>query len=193
MNDDDGDDVIVMFSHIVSVNFTYIIYEQPGVAWANDAWWGRTCICHCVRWLQKSPKTIFIFSTIVFLLFIAINWIYLLFRRSWCLPKPIWAAARPMDGMSQFVWWSSSYNHCVCMMIIIYDDDGQVSVKIDNGDLISQPVLVDYFTLLPTSYVKPSVLRQEVSLSLFSFLLSPSLYSIVHKGSCLFKVHDPFF
>ena len=49
------------------------------------------------------------------------------------------------------------------MIITIYaDDDDQVSVNIDNGDLISQPVLVDYFTLLPTSYVKPNVLRQEV-------------------------------
>ena len=55
-------------------------------------------------------------------------------------------------------------------MITIYaDDDDQVSVNIDNGDLISQPVLVDYFTLLPTSYVKPNVLRQEVWLSLFNF------------------------
>ena len=48
------------------------------------------------------------------------------------------------------------------MIASFYDDDHQVSVNIDNGDLISQPVLVDYFTLLPTSYVKPSVLREEV-------------------------------
>ena len=47
----------------------------------------------------------------------------------------------------------------------------KVSVHIDNSDLISQPVLVDYFTLLPTSYVKPSVLREEV-IFLLSFVIA---------------------
>ena len=68
------------------------------------------------------------------------------------------------------------------MMITIYaDDDDQVSVNIDNGDLISQPVLVDYFTLLPTSYTKPSVLRQEVfPLSLFTCLTFTVFTSSLH-------------
>ena len=39
----------------------------------------------------------------------------------------------------------------------------QVSLNIDNNDVISQPVLVDYLVLLPTDYVKPSVLRQQVT------------------------------
>ena len=38
----------------------------------------------------------------------------------------------------------------------------QVSLNIDNRDVISQPILVDYLVLLPTKYVKPVVLRQEV-------------------------------
>ena len=48
------------------------------------------------------------------------------------------------------------------ILILIIMITIKVSVHIDNSDLISQPVLVDYFTLLPTGYVKPSVLREEV-------------------------------
>ena len=74
-------------------------------------------------------------------------------------------------------------------------------MNIDNGDLISQPVLVDYFTLLPTSYSKPSVLRQEVfPLSLFTFLTFTFALLIVNlftfqyfhsnfEGACSMSLH----
>jgi hypothetical protein len=37
-----------------------------------------------------------------------------------------------------------------------------VSLKIENREATALPLLVDYLVLLPTKYVKPSVLRQEV-------------------------------
>ena len=37
------------------------------------------------------------------------------FRRSWCLPKPLWAAARPMDGREPFY----DDHH---LIIVVYDD-----------------------------------------------------------------------
>ena len=54
------------------------------------------------------------------------------------------------------------FTNIIIIALILIIITIKVSVHLDNSDLISQPVLVDYFTLLPTSYVKPSVLREEV-------------------------------
>ena len=116
-------------------------WVDPGDAWPNYAWWGRPCICHGVRWsfkITKMHRHCFPIILIVIVIVFQVSSTGFVFRRSWCLSKPLWATAWPMDGRSPFydhqlmifhdhhflimtVWWSSLIMITICLSLS--DDD----------------------------------------------------------------------
>merc|ERR1712142_1073803 len=68
----------------------------------------------------------------------------------------------PTNGQPAFVTVSGDLN-LFPSPFELEPDQYTVKVEIDNKDPNSQEVLVDYFVLLPNEYVKPRILKQEIT------------------------------
>ena len=143
-------------------------WVETGFAWADYAWWGRACICHCLRWMESHPKNHQYCQHNHSPCYHCYQLDSSFIRRSWCLPKPLWAAARPMDGREPFY----DDHH---LIIIVYDDHHMLMMMIrwvwtsTTGTWSASPSSLTTSPSSPPAMSSPVYFAKRSCFSSFSF------------------------